>query len=248
MVKWKGLGICMFVSLLYGVLSYVILNNLIIALSVFLCFFLVTCLLLRPLFERKKQKERKREECYNFVQTFVISLTVNPSPEASYNASIQGADGELKSIIDSIGNKMGIDERLEYLSRYFIEPYYPVFLSIYRLFQEQGGDFIKLAEPLLNEISRHEEDALSYKKESKRMLFDYIILWGLSSAVLVFVKFGLQNFYDRMLESPIYVALSTVSFAIILGGFVIYSIAYTGEKPRFIRRKKDEKKTIESNI
>lgn len=241
MKKYKGHLICLVVSILYGGLAYLILNNIIIALVVFLSFSLATLFLILPMVEKKAAKNRKREECYHFVQTFIISLTVNASPEASYLSAIEGAEGELSSIYKSIGTDMGVDERLEYLSRYFIEPYYPVFLSIYQLYQEQGGDLLKLAEPLLNEVSRSEEDSISYQKESKRLLFDYLILWALSSAVLVFVKFGLKNFYDKMLESPIYVALSTVSFFIILTGFVIYAFAYTGEKPKFRRKNNDKK-------
>jgi hypothetical protein len=115
-----------------------------------------------------------------------------------------------------------------------------MFLSIYRLYQTQGGDVLVLAEPLLKEITLEEASGDALEKIRWRNLFNFASLWAMSYLVLGFTRWGLSNFYSLLASSTSYLATEMVYFALVLVGFVLFAKRLTGEKISFQRRKKDE--------
>lgn len=221
--------VSLFLAFLNGGLCYLLTENLYIAIGVMFVFLLVLFLVEIPLLKRYESQERKRHEAYNFVNNFIISLSVTASSINAFSSAREGIDsnGELARILNSIEGG-GVDMKLHYLENYFLVSYYPMFLSIFTLYEEQGGDFLKLAEPLLKEVTREEEFGNTLAKESHKRLFQYVTLWGMSSLILAFLRFGLSGFYPILITSIPFLIIATLYFAIVLLGIFLYSLAYTG--------------------
>ena len=121
-------------------------------------------------------------------------------------------------------------EKIEYLLRYFEDDIYPVFLSIVKAYLEEGGDLLEMSSQLLNEVTSNEEKHNSLETIRKKSLVQYGSLWFLSTIVLVFLRFGLSNFYDSLTKNIPYLITSIAYFLIAIVSFYIYARAYTGEK------------------
>jgi hypothetical protein len=223
-------------SLAYGFLGFFVSTYLYVGLAIGLLFFLILGLLVVPLFTRHDEKERKRHECYQFLNTFVISLSVSQSGEKALEAASLDMKGEEKEVFEAI-TSLSLEERLSYMSRYFENNSYQMFLSIFRLFESQGGDVLQLAEPLLKEITWQEENGNALEKIRRRNLVQFAALWGMSYLVLAFTRYGLSNFYGLLSKSLPYLATEMVYFAVALVAFVIFALRYTGEKISMQRRK-----------
>jgi hypothetical protein len=225
----KHLGIVLGLSVFYGGLAYLASGQWLLGVLVFLVFFLVLYFLVSPLFAQYEIKTRKHHECFRFVNGFLVSLAVTSSPEEAYASALSGMGGELNDLGRSL-EKESIPSRLHYLGRYFEEGYYPMFLSIYQLYSEQGGDLLTMAEPLLKETTRAEESANSLAKESRKKLGEFATLWLMGALIMGFVRYGLSSFFDRLSQSLPYLLTCSVYFAVCLASFTVFSLSWTHEK------------------
>src|SRR5574344_1186843 len=224
-------------SLLYGFLGYFVSTSLYVGLGIGAIFALVLLVFSAPVHIRHDEKERKRHECYHFLNTFIISLSVTQSGERSLEATALDMKGEEKSIYDAV-ETLSLDERIGYFANYFSSPSYAMFLSIYRLYESQGGDVLVLAEPLLKEITLEEESGDALEKIRKKNLVQFAVLWAMSYLVVAFTRWGLSNFYALLSVSIPYLLTAMVYFVIALVAFVLFALRSTQEKITFQRRKK----------
>jgi hypothetical protein len=227
-------------AFLYGLLGYFVTTSLYLGLGIGAIFALALCFLVVPLVLHQDEKERKRHECYRFLNTFIISLSVSQSGERALEAASVDMKGEEKDIFDAI-DALSIEEKLGYFANYFEDTSYAMFLSIFRLFESQGGDVLELAEPLLKEITLQEENGDALVQIRKRNLVQFASLWGMSYLVLGFTRWGLNNFYGILASSIPYVATEMVYFAVALVAIVLFAQRYTGIRVGSLRRKKDAK-------
>jgi hypothetical protein len=225
-------------SAIFGFLSFAVSTYPYIGLGVGALFGLILMLLVVPLCLHYEEKERKRHECYRFINTFIISLSVSQSGESALEAASLDMKGEEKNIYEALG-RLSIEEKLGYFANYFPGTSYAMFLSIYRLFESQGGEVLQLAEPLLKEITLEEEKGDALAKIRHKNLLQFASLWGMSCLVLAFTRYGLANFYGLLAKSIPFLATQLAYFALALLSFVLFAVSYTGEKIAFQRRKKD---------
>lgn len=225
--------------LLLGALGYFITSSLFFFIGIFFFYVLMAFFVLHPMYVRYRIKERKRHECYRFVTSFIISYSATKSLEKSYLSSLEGSGPEFKEIQESIISQT-IRERLFYLNGYFESDLYEMFLSLFTLFEEQGGDLLTIAKGLLDELTRVEESGDTIRKESLRNLREYVLLWGMSLTILAFLRFGLSNFYSILLTSPVYLSTIGVYFVFLLFSILIYLSAFFNQKIA-IKRRKNEK-------
>lgn len=230
------------VSLIYGVLGYLLLNNVIIGVVVFAMFEAILLLLIRPMVIEYMVKTRRRHECYQFVYSFIVSLSSLNSGEAAYFSALEGVTGEEKDITDSIA-QYEAKEKLEYLANYFQQDYYKMFLSIYRIYEEQGGDILDLSSPLLTEVAEVEKVENQKDKVKMNNLIQFLSLWGLSALILVSIRFGLSMFYQELSNSVLYIILTLLYFILVIGSSIFFTMNITGEKLKFEWRKMHVKKS-----
>ncbi len=222
------------ISFVYAALAYVSSFNWILALGVLIAYFLVFWFLIAPMAETAETTSRKSHEAYRFVHAFFISLSVSHSGNEAYDAARLGMSGEEAEIMAGLSN-LTLEERLDYLTRYFSEDYYRVFVSLFRLYEEQGGDALKLADPLLREATLAEETAAERNRIRLADLGEFASLWFMSGLILAFLRYGLAAFYGRLTADSSFQALLGVYFVIALVSFVLYAHAASGEPYRFRR-------------
>ena len=185
---------------------------------------------LRPL-SIWRNKSRKREECFRFVNAFVVSYAVNDTIEASYASAAVGLSQEGKEAAEALASR-SVYERLEGLAAYFETPFYRMFLSLLKVQQEEGGNFMDKAEPLLNEINQSYDDHLLKEKEKSKQLGQWAALWIMSALVVLFVRIALNNNYASIAASLPYIVIGVAYFLLIFVGFAIFA-ARLAETPLF---------------
>ncbi|MCR4561885.1 MAG: hypothetical protein K5694_01580 [Bacilli bacterium] len=217
------------ISLINGFLCYLITSSYVIGIAAMIIYLLATLFLVVPTVKRHMVRVKKRHECFRFVNTFIVSLSVSQSGQEAYESALTGGSDELSKTADSITN-LTIDERLQYLERFFLVDYYRMFYTIYQLYLTQGGDVLTLAEPLLKETTLFETHENSLEKVRVRYLTQFAVLWVLTILVLIFVRVGLNNYYTQLVQSSLYIVLAVLYFVIELISIVIFAYRVSGEK------------------
>lgn len=216
-------------SLLLGFMAYYVSGSLAFLIVVSLLFLLATIFLIAPMIKESRRKSNLSHECYRFVNDFIITMSVTQSLEKSFLSATSNASGEFKAVLNSILH-LDYMGRLEYLESYFEADLYSMFLTLFRLYTEQGGDILKISSDLLSESTRVEETRIALQKEAFRSFFQYALLWGMSLAILVFMRIAMANFFVYMAESFTYLASVGVYFLFLLVSSIVYCSFYTGEK------------------
>ena len=232
------------VSLGLGGVAYFVSMNLFLAIGVGLLFLLLFVLVVNPAIGKYQKIQQKRHECYTFVNSFLITMSVCESLQKSFELATQSAQKDFKATLDAIA-LYETKERIEYLSNYFETPIYDMFLSVLDIYTERGGDILKLSKSLMEELTRMEETTISLSKHAASVLIQWIVLWAMSLAILVFVRFGLDSFYTYLSSSISYVAMIMVYFLLLLVSIVIFTQKYTGIN-LFARKKQKEIKGVKN--
>lgn len=183
-----------------------------------------------PLLAKKRVAARKREECFRFISSFVVSLSLTGSLEKSFDSAGADAKGELQSVLSSV-EELHLGDRVQYLESYFESESYSMFLSLYGLYEEQGGDFLDLARELMDELARIEESANIMEKDGVMSLREFIMTWLISLGIVTFLRYGLANFYDSLVKNFLYVGALALFFAFFLFAVSFYFYVYAG-KPK----------------
>lgn len=203
------------ISIILAFSSYIIAQNFIISgliLAIYLIYFF-------GYFDSYYKKNifisKRYTECYNFINTFIISLSIKGTLLSSLEACELNRSATLTEALKKIEH-MGIEERLIYLGKYFPFYIYDLFLNIISLHQEQGGDILFSSKHLLKEIRIIEEQKDQVFKSSIRKLGEIIILWGLTVVILIVIRFALTQFYNIILKNAF--------FGISIGLFYAYML------------------------
>lgn len=218
----KSFLISLLIALSSGGLCYLILTNWLSAVIVSSLFLFVSYILTFPLLEERKRFERISHERYRFINSFLISYSVSPSSEDAFTAATAEMNGELESITKELSDKPA-EEKLAYLEGYFSSNSYKMFLALFELIKEQGGDVLKMSTCLLSRLTQEEEELASNKRIIQKTVTEFSILWLLSVFILVFIKFCISNFYEFLLGNTIYVVGVVCYFALL--AFSYYGLA-----------------------
>ncbi len=214
------------ISLVILAVSYLTSNNLIIGLSIGLIFAAYYFLVARKKLKTAKESNAKVHECYNFIYSFLITLSVKESLEEAFSSATRNSSEGLNQFIAEMSD-MSINDKIEYLTKYFKFSTYRMFTKVIALYVEQGGNVLKLSDSLIAENNRVEQTSLDNENISKKKTFEFIILWLLSFVVLVFMRFALNSFYLSMLSSKIFMILLIVFFIVVLLSIHIYILRYS---------------------
>lgn len=222
-------------SIVCCVISYISTSSMIISGIVFISFILFGFLILMPALKRFLEANKKRHLCYQFVNSFIISMSVCHSFDRAYELSKDQFNEELSLIDEEF--KGNSKDKVFYLKNYFELDIYEMFLSILTLYLDQGGDILKISSELLAELTRIEDSAIIANGDSKRSLFEFFMLWGMSLIILAFLRFALRNFFTPE-SSPITFKLCVAMFfLLLLLSIFIYFNSYFGHEYFRFRKK-----------
>lgn len=220
-------------SMLMGGFAYFLTMNL-IYMGAVCCLYLLGFLLLGyPWLNFYNEKEKKRRECYRFLNSFIVSMSLTESLEKSFENASKESEGELLEVLEATANQ-DVRARIFYLERYFQSEIYAMFLSLYCLYEKQGGDLLLIAKEFLDELTRVEESGNAMQKQGRHVMANYLSLWGLSIAIMAFLRLGLANFYnDSLIGSPLFLTSIAIYFLFLEFGILYFLYVYCHKPPFF---------------
>lgn len=220
------------ISFLLGALCYLLTTNLIYSVVVFGVGVVVLLFLVEQLVSKHQKKMAKGHETYRFINSFIISLSTTKSMDLSFQNALLGIDKEENKIIESVADKP-TDEKLNYLAKYFDSDIYKVFLSTIKIYQEEGGEILDVAGPLLRESTAIEEDRIAHSKNVNTATVQFASLWVMSMLVMAILRYGLSSFYDSVVKNTVFIALTLTYFLIAYASFVVFALGVSKEKIDF---------------
>ncbi|MCQ2802926.1 MAG: hypothetical protein MJ225_04605 [Bacilli bacterium] len=206
------------VSLVVSAVMYIALDNLIIAAMILACYLVVSFMVFIPMIKNRKKQIERYHLCYHFINNFIISLSIKKSIGGAFESTSVSMGSEFQDTVIRI-EEMSDAEKLKYLQTYFPFHSYLLFYQIITLWQEQGGDILKMSQYLLAQTRQEEEYITSVSSLGKRKYIETGTLWIFSLAILAMLRFTLTGFYDKIKTVPIFVISTTL-----LAGFVLFSI------------------------
>ncbi|MCR5079089.1 MAG: hypothetical protein K6B65_04135 [Bacilli bacterium] len=219
--------ISLILALVGGGACYLATGNIIAGVATGVVYLAAIMLFGMPLLSKWYVIHRKRHECFRFVNSFVVSLSVTSSLDLSFDTAIAGLGKEIESLGRSISELTGL-EKVRYLESYFDTTIYRMFLSTLEIYVTEGGDIIALSSELLAELTRIEESENDIASSNRTNLIQFCLLWAMALVVVVFLRFGLSNFFSVLETSIMYLVCVLAFFALMLFSIVIYLSTYTG--------------------
>lgn len=208
--------VAILISLIMGVTAYLASTNIFVAAIVVVLFITYYFILAYKKLKKYFQKKDRISYCHQFINSFVITMSVTDSLSESYQSGIQGCEGEFKDVTNEIAN-LSDNEKITYLRKYFNLGIYKMFLNVIDIYLEQGGNILDMSDSLISESTRIEDSLNQSVKSTRKNIFEFVILWGMSIGVLLFMRFGVSSFYLVMIKSPIFLGLILVYYLLVLG-------------------------------
>lgn len=191
------------VAAVFYVICYLALDNFIIAVLPAALSLVYFGFFAEPQINKYKKKIETFEKCYQFINNYLVALSIQPALDVAYEHSMSTLDS---SFIEKVGdiNQFNAGEKLRYLSNYFPFHCYKLFVDLVDMWQEQGGDILKMSNYLTNQMAQINEYISTCKQMSSKKVVEFVILWIFSLAILVVLRFALSQFYSMLVTKSIY--------------------------------------------
>lgn len=201
--------------LLFTGVCYLSTNDLVCSAIVLISSLLYFFTIARLKISRYLVVSKKYHSCYTFINSFLISLSIKPSLISAFNAVKLNMDRDYISIYNGIVS-LNDTEKLNYLKRYYKFDVFNLFLSIVKIFLEQGGDIFDLSRYLSNELRRSEDYLIKAESITRRKVVDFSLLWLFTLVILVVLKFALTQFYSLIANLLFFKITIVALFLVIL--------------------------------
>ena len=73
-----------------------------------------------------------------------------------------------------------------------------LFVDTISLWNEQGGDILKMSQYLINQARLKEEYLIQCETIHRQKTVEFVILWSISLAILAVLRFALSQFFERI--------------------------------------------------
>lgn len=213
-------------SIFLGILCYFSVINIIFSVAIFVIFVADYFIFMRKKFIHYFSLIERVHTSYHFINSFVISLSVKDSLEDAYQNGIRINNAYLNAETKEL-NEIPVIERVRYLYGYFNLSIYKVFLNVLDLYQDQGGNILNMADNLLRECTRTEKTLSDTLSIGYRHLTEFIILWLMSFAILLFMRFSIEEFYLMMLKNTLVAPLIFIFFIICVASINLFVNSFT---------------------
>lgn len=209
-----------------GILCYFSIINIIFSMVIFVIFVADYFIFMRKKFIHYFSLIERVHTSYHFINSFVISLSVKDSLEDAYQNGIRINNARLNAETKEL-NEMPAIERVRYLYGYFNLSIYKVFLNVLDLYQDQGGNILNMADNLLRECTRTEKTLNETLSIGYKHLTEFLILWLMSFAILLFMRFSIKEFYLMMLKNALVAPLIFIFFIICVASINLFVNSFT---------------------
>ena len=209
------------VSLIIAFLSYLTSNNYFIAAAIFLIYLIYYLVFARKMIKGYLEKNRRIHNCYQFINSFIITMSVKDSLEDSFVNATQGAEGDYLDTVNELSELTPMD-KVTYLRKYFNLAVYKMFINIIQIYLDQGGKLLNMSDTLIQETTRIEDTLNKTNSSIKKVAIEFVVLWLISFMVLIFLRFGISDFYMTMLSSLPFLITLVAFFILFLVSIHIY--------------------------
>ena len=214
------------VSIALAGLTFLASENIIIALVVLLLTNVFFIFVIKRQIDKAHLKIHRYHQCFQFVNSFVISLNIKGSLSAAMQSGYDTSDEATKEIIDSI-KEMSEEEKIAYLSKYFKFDIYHLFADTVLLWNEEGGDILKMSRYLINQARLKEEYLLSCESIHKTKTIEFVVLWSIALSILAVLRFALSQFFSYILHTVIYQVAIVIIMLFTLASIYILTMRIT---------------------
>ena len=202
-------------SILFGSISYLSSNNYIIGGIVFLISILYFFLFFMKRFNVYRLSTSRFKSCYQFINSFIISLSIKLTIPAALESTSLTISDELKEEMEGI-NHLSDVERLNYIKKYFHFHIYELFLNVISLYEDRGGNILDMSTYLINESQNQHEYLIKCESLSTKKWVEFAILWFLSLAIMVILRFALSQFFGLIAKQLIFKITIVAVFMLVL--------------------------------
>lgn len=203
------------IAIVFGGITFFVTSSILFAAIVLLVSLLYFSLLLLPRVNKHKMKLNRYHECYNFINNFIISLSIKKSIVGAFETVTSSASDELLEEMDGV-KELPEGEKIKYLQKYFPFHIYKLFTEVVQLWSEEGGDILRLSSHVINQ-SREIEDYIAFCDSiGKRKVFELVTLWGFTLLIIVILKTSLTGSLQKILENIIFQASIVGVFGLVL--------------------------------
>jgi hypothetical protein len=144
-----------------------------------------------------------------------VGINIKGTLLGGYESATQVDDNNFIRELSSVEH-LDLVDRLESLKPYFPYAIYALFVEQMKIYEEQGGDIIKMSKGLIDESRREEDYILNVSRKGKSKAIEVSILWFFVLLILIMVRFSLGNFFDIVRNRYIYLFL--------MAGFFIFML------------------------
>lgn len=212
------LTIGIIISVILGVASFVASNNFIIAIIVLALSILYFLLIAKPMLRKYEIKIKRFDECYHFINTFIVSLSIKGTISGAYESSVQVMSDSFHSSIENI-ESFSQKDKLDHINKYFRFHVFSLFIDLINIYEEQGGNILEMSHYLLEETRLTEEYITASKSITKKKMTEFAILWLLTIGIMVFMRFALSQFF-KTISKQIFYPIGVLAICL----FCIFSI------------------------
>ena len=191
------------ISIVLGICSFIASNNIFVGVIILVVGVLFFVLIARPIFNKYKSKTLRFRECYHFINTFIVSLSIKGTVQGAYESAIGAMPLEFTADLENVETFTN-KEKLEHLQKYFRFHIYSLFLDLVNLYEDQGGDILDMSNYMLDELRNIDEYVSTCDSISKKKMAEFVILWTLSLAIMVFLRFALAQFFTLLSKQLFY--------------------------------------------
>ena len=191
------------ISLAFAGITFIATQNFFSTIIIFVIYNAFFLFVARRQINKSQQKVHRYHQFYQFINTFLISLNVKGSLKAALESAYETSDSATKEILDSITD-FNEEEKVAYLSKYFKFDLYNLFVDIIKLWNEEGGDVLKMSRHLINQARDKEEYLLRCQSLNKTKTVEFVILWSIALMILTALRFALSQFFSYIVKTIFY--------------------------------------------
>lgn len=222
-MKGKLSGLFLIASVIIAGIFYLASDNYFVAAGVLLIYASSGIFVFSPMLVRYAKVIDRYHECYHFVNNFIIALSIKKAIGAAIENAIFSMSNDFQEMMAKLDN-MDDAQKLRYLqSSYFPFHTYQLFIHVVELYQEEGGDILQMSKYLISDARNSEEYINLTSSMSIRKYFEISVLWLISLAILVILRFSLMEFY-KAIKSQLFFqfALIGVALFVLITYFVLF--------------------------
>lgn len=212
------------ISVILGVASFVASNNYFVGIGILVISILYFIFLAKPMMRKYETKINRFNECYTFINNYIVSLSIKASNTSAFETATQGMGEDFFKNIENI-ETFSHQDKLDHLHKYFRFHIFSLFIDLVNIYENEGGDILEMSHYLLEESRQVEEYISTSKLIAKKKIVEFAILWLLTIAIMVFLRFALAQFFGTIAKQIFYpIGIAFISL------FCLFSIHFAISK------------------